>query len=366
MSERIYFKNLDILRFFAFCIVFVSHVSYQWGFGFLTFLIQQGNLGVDFFFLISGFLISYLLIQEKKTVGNISLSKFYIRRGLRIWPLYFFIIFTIILVQTTLGHISELPRAIYLYGIFLGNFDRVYNGFNTVSQLPGFGVLWSISVEEQFYFLIPIVLFSIRSVRNILWGTIIFHLLSIVYKIYVISIIRDTELAFRVLSFHSFSKFDFISFGCMIACLIIFYRHTVERFIEFITWTMVGLLAVISFVLQYVSFNIKSIYFDEILLPEFYCVFFGIVVMFICFNTRVKKMENSIISLFNYLGKISYGLYLYHFPIIYLLKYFKFSNGFFLAVTSIALTIVIAHISFIFLEKPFLNLKTKFEVIKSR
>ena len=98
---KVYFNNLDALRFLAFLSVFVSHVALFLGyesnnhsFNFIkkVFLVH-GDLGVNFFFVLSGFLITFLLLTEKDNSKNISLPHFYLRRILRIWPLYFLTLF---------------------------------------------------------------------------------------------------------------------------------------------------------------------------------------------------------------------------------------------------------------------------------
>src|SRR5687768_15548117 len=107
-TQRIYFKNLDIIRFVAAYMVVVFHAFYGWkenyGFpqwmtwadGSLTILgklvnnaVHNLSFGVEIFFLLSGFLITYLLLQEKQRTGNVDTVKFYVRRAFRIWPLYF-------------------------------------------------------------------------------------------------------------------------------------------------------------------------------------------------------------------------------------------------------------------------------------
>ena len=99
MKKKIYFENLDGLRFFCFFSVFLYHSFHTENeiiksspiYKFVTEeIFKNGNLGVNFFFVLSGFLITYLLIAEKKLNGQIDLKKFWIRRILRIWPLFYF------------------------------------------------------------------------------------------------------------------------------------------------------------------------------------------------------------------------------------------------------------------------------------
>jgi peptidoglycan/LPS O-acetylase OafA/YrhL len=98
-KAKIFFPNLDGLRFVSFFVVFLYHsllsiLSYLKDssprvYTVLEFLFRHGNLGVNFFFVLSGFLITYLLIKEKEFNGRIHVPNFYVRRILRIWPLYY-------------------------------------------------------------------------------------------------------------------------------------------------------------------------------------------------------------------------------------------------------------------------------------
>ena len=100
-KEKLFFPNLDGLRFFCFFIVFLYHcneaifrrINNVDEKAVVNFLFQNGNTGVNIFFVLSGFLITFLLIKEKELNGTIVLKNFYIRRVLRIWPLYYLCVF---------------------------------------------------------------------------------------------------------------------------------------------------------------------------------------------------------------------------------------------------------------------------------
>lgn len=114
----------------------------------------MGWLGVSFFFVLSGFLITRILIESKS--GNNFFSNFYIRRSLRIFPLYYLYILVIFIYCTYLG-IQDTQNWLY-YIFYVQNYTMAWNGFMYV---PGqeFGHTWSLAVEEQFYLLWPLVVF---------------------------------------------------------------------------------------------------------------------------------------------------------------------------------------------------------------
>ena len=126
-----YFKGLNTLRFLAAYFVVLHHAEdirekYELVHLKDYSLFRNGGLSVTFFFVLSGFLITYLLLKEKKKTNTVSIKKFYIRRILRIWPLYYFLVFlgTILIpfVLFIIGHDYEIPYTfndVILYYVFL-------------------------------------------------------------------------------------------------------------------------------------------------------------------------------------------------------------------------------------------------------
>lgn len=177
-KRSVFFPNLDGLRFFSFLSVFLYH-SWHTSHAELrdhpvrVFLKRElfgnGELGVNFFFVLSGFLITYLLLEEERARGYFSIGNFYLRRILRIWPLFYacvgfgFVVFP--LFKRLFGQEpAETARPIY-YLFFLNNFDLIASGLPDASIL---GVLWSVAVEEQFYLAWPILLRLVPARRRTL------------------------------------------------------------------------------------------------------------------------------------------------------------------------------------------------------
>ena len=167
-AERIYFPELDGLRFVAFMMVYLFHggvpqpiVSQLIGRRAAVALRENGGFGVQLFFILSGYLIATLLLREEARYGRISLRAFWIRRILRIWPLYYLVIaigFGLIPAIEgqimTQGYRSLLRIHLIPFLAFLGNWSMAL-----VTPLPDWlSILWSVCVEEQFYLIVPLLM----------------------------------------------------------------------------------------------------------------------------------------------------------------------------------------------------------------
>ena len=146
-KPAVFFPNLDGLRFFCFLSVFLYHsftpfykeIKETALYNTVDFLFRNGNLGVNFFFVLSGFLITYLLFVEREKLGKIDIPAFYVRRILRIWPLFFLcVIFGFVLFPYLKGFFgetsNETARPLY-YFFFLNNFDFIQRGVPDSSTL---------------------------------------------------------------------------------------------------------------------------------------------------------------------------------------------------------------------------------------
>ncbi len=159
-----YRPELDVVRFFAFLLVFVCHtVPIDIAFwaktpvpssavGLIMGLVSGGAYGVDLFFGLSSFLITTLLLIERETGGNVDVGAFYMRRMLRIWPLYFFFMLILApLMQRVLPGENMPINYVLPFLLFAGNWACVFWGFPHSAASP----LWSVSMEEQFYLAWP-------------------------------------------------------------------------------------------------------------------------------------------------------------------------------------------------------------------
>src|ERR1700677_1497524 len=160
--HRFYQPELDGLRFYAFLGVFICHtlpfdgavyrrfhlpIPWLWGA-----IAKSGAAGVDLFFALSAFLITSILLREREETGAISLRRFYLRRILRIWPLYFLLIALGVVLAHTMVKQSLPWYYVAGYLLFVGNWvHAVFGGPNSIC-FP----LWTVSIEEQFYLVWPL------------------------------------------------------------------------------------------------------------------------------------------------------------------------------------------------------------------
>ena len=364
-----YFKNLDGLRFLCFLMIFLYHSFYTEYdyiknnelYVFLTRKVMgNGNLGVNFFFVLSGFLITYLLINERNKFNKIHIGSFWIRRILRIWPVYFicvafgFIAFPYL--KLLLGQTPSETANPWMYISFLSNFDIIRHGLPDSSVL---GVLWSISIEEQFYLLWPILLLFIPIryywilFSGIIIGTIIFRVNFDTYMIH---------------EYHTFSCIGDMAVGAFGSWLII----TKPKFQQKITPSLL-----LPSVLLWSIFIFYFFFRDEYIAPIYPLriierFLFGILALAIILDLNYNPktlIQFGRYKFISYLGRISYGLYAYHFIAILsvttLTRILGLSTSiwsvlFLDTILAFILTVIIAHFSYIIIEKPFLKLKTKF------
>ncbi|MBP6213381.1 MAG: acyltransferase, partial [Pyrinomonadaceae bacterium] len=232
-KKKVYFPNLDGWRFAAFLGVFYHH-SFQTQntvilddpiYRALKSTTTNGELGVDFFFVLSGFLIIYLLITEKHVTGKIDLRNFYIRRVLRIFPLYYLCVFfgfvVFPLLKSFFGAVPDESASPFLYSVFLGNLDIVRNAAMPDSGV--LGILWSVAIEEQFYLVVPLVLLVVptKYYPSVFVLVIVFSL-----------VMRGLNIdSYYYIKFHTFSSIGNMAVGGLAA----YYSATRPGFIRFVT-----------------------------------------------------------------------------------------------------------------------------------
>jgi len=378
-KTKIFFPNLDGLRFVSFLVVFLYHghlsiFSYLKDsspqvYNVIEFICRHGNLGVNFFFVLSGFLITYLLIKEKEFTGRIHVPNFYIRRILRIWPLYYLCVFVGFVGFAMLKKMSGEPIVEnanpWYYIFFSANFDIMHTWPEKPDALL-LSVLWSVAVEEQFYLTWPLIL-SVIPLKNFRFVFPSIMLLSLLFRFFYNGN-NDHEFAIRY--FHTFSVIGDMALGGLFAYLVSYEN----KFKLFIT-NMNRLLIILVYVLTLVF----TLFKDEIFAGGIPVIFERIVIaslfgMIILEQNYAKHSfyKMSKLKTISQLGIYTYGLYCLHFLGLYFaIKIMNMlrldgsisSISFSMIVLALIISVVISLLSYHFYEKWFLRLKDKFAFI---
>ena len=355
-----YRPEIDGLRAIAVLSVVFYHAKFSF---FEKGLFVGGFLGVDIFFVISGYLITKLILIELNTTGNFSFSKFYERRARRILPALFVVMFFSIVA----GYIILLPHPfsdfsksiLYQLG-FISNFyfwSYYHFGYMTENALMlPFLHTWSLSVEEQFYLIFPIFLFLIFNFyRKGLNAIIIIGILiSLMLSHY--SSTKYESLTFYMLPFRGWELLA----GALLASSEIFLDKKKFSFKNKLYEKILTLLS-LSIILLYIFF------FDSRLPhPSFYTSFLIVAVCIIIWFSNEDDIVTRLLSqkLLVGVGLISYSLYLWHYPIFSFARHLEgpnFENNTILKILIILSSIILSAITFLFIEKKFRNSNLKFK-----
>lgn len=360
MSARRYFETFDALRFIAFFIVFVSHSQLK-NLRILDFFANSGGYGVSFFFVLSGFLITYILLYEKQNSSQFNAKKFFMRRILRIWPLFYlmilfawstpYILELISLQNSDSGYEPNWFMSLF----FLENYQMIItNEFPNVSPL---GVMWTLCIEEHFY---------------ILWGILFYFIPTkhtpniIVLSILTAIISRLVYTYFSIPFLDLFSNLDFFAYGAIPAYLLISKSRILNQ-IESIPKNVKYAITLATLWITF-QFGNMSFLYQNMISPILLGVLFSLVIcMTLSTSNQIRISRNSV---FSRLGKYTYGLYLFHTICILFVnkienKLLLFENDYlqiiFITILSLAFSITISMISYHSFEKRFLKLKRYFQ-----
>lgn len=368
-NQRIYFPSLNGMRFIAALLVIIHHIEQfksiydlpnRWNSAFVQII---GEQGVSLFFVLSGFLITYLLLEEEKQTGTIRLKDFYVRRILRIWPLYFFIGFLALVILPRIPLFIEPGggleiwyrhywQKVVLYILFLPNLLPFYAG-----SIPFASQTWSIGTEEQFYLMWPLLMKNIRKYRMALMLLIIAGYIITARALWS----SHTDFLpgkYYISGFWSLFNIDLMAIGGLLAMLL----HSRHKLLKYICNNIVFYASLVLVTYMLINaFMVQHIY------KETYGVLYGLLILNFASNPNLHF--NLEAGVFKYLGKISYGLYMYH-PIAIVLTialafWTGLTNNLFIYTLSLLLTVAIAGLSYRYLESFFLNLKMNYSTVRS-
>ncbi len=361
VKEPFYRPELDSLRFFAFLAVFLCHTLP----GSEVFYIERGipralgvvlaaisragSYGVDLFFVLSAYLITTLLLREQERTGTVHLQSFYLRRILRIWPLYFLAL-GITVVWAQFQPSVFLPRTyLVAYLLLAGNWMTAFYG-----APPSFmSILWSVSVEEQFYLTWPLALRKLTKQQI----TVAALMLLIVASLTRWYLAHHDPQDYTIWP-NTLARLDPIALGILLSVVI--------RFIPKLKLSHRGVLLGMGLLLWLVSghYYSTSVAFSMWGYPA---IALGAASLFLC--VLGSSLSNPVLV---YMGKISYGLYVYHLLALHVsadIYAGRTHSPIWFGIhclTALCMTVVLAHISYRFWEAPFLRMKERFTYIASR
>jgi peptidoglycan/LPS O-acetylase OafA/YrhL len=316
----------------------------------------MSKIGGTLFFVLSRFLISYLLLLAEEEYGTINIKSFYIRRILRIWPLYYLIILRsfFLLPHIDLMHLPGHENTHFLIKLIFFVL-MMPNVINAMGAGLAYGTqTWFIGAEEQFYLIWP---WLLKFFKNKLLLVIAIILGYLLLRILFTSLF-NTHLIFAYL-YRIWYLFpvDNIAFGALFAVI---YFNNYKKLIDFLQSKLLQLSSWILVVLSIISGKSLGYFHHQI-----YSLLFGILIFNIATN------ENTVVSFkfktLDYLGKISYALHMYHSIFIVIsiktLQALNFTNNALIYLLSFTLTIVVASLSYEYFEKHFINMKTKYSKV---
>ncbi len=311
--KKIQFPGLNGVRFIAALLVIVDHTElFKSYLGYPTLWVNSysaylGAFGVSIFFVLSGFLITYLLLEEQQE-APIRIRHFYLRRILRIWPLYYLILGLGFFVIPHLDffqvpqYSSDMEDSLYRLLLFVGLAANV--AFVYLPTVPFANVLWSVAVEEQFYLFWPHV---VRIKRPLLWIMLLLLAAYLAVKFYAGSIDRQFELL--VIR----TRFSSMIIGGIGAYLLFHQKAIIQLLYHRVV--QIGLLVLfVCMGLDWIAYHSLAWMQDELIS----LVVCGLILNIATNPRTLISLENSV---FAYLGKLSYGLYVYHlFAVVLVLK----------------------------------------------
>lgn len=342
-----YVPALDSMRGLAVSMVFFFHAG--------TPAFSGGFIGVDIFFVLSGFLITILLMQEQDRDGKITLRKFYLRRALRLVPALVFMVTVYLLF--CIGHFNSPADWLYQFEdalmalSYIANWTRAFD----LNRPLVLGHTWSLAIEEQYYICWPLILAMLRRVTPSLRSGAIFLLLlaSWITRLGLLANCASWDRIYNGLD----SRADMLLAGSLLASL---WHSGALNFLERhpkITGAMaiVGMsaLAALNFTANWQT--------PPLYIWQYEIVALSTVLVIYDISSRPSGWISTLLNKSGlvWLGRVSYGFYLWHYPILWAVRQYRIDNRVQIMLALI-LTLCFTVLSNKFIELPFLRLKQKF------
>jgi peptidoglycan/LPS O-acetylase OafA/YrhL len=378
---RVYFKNLDGIRFFAALMVMLQHLSdYKGNPGVDLSNVEKGMVsslgshGVTLFFVLSGFLIFSLLFVEKQYTHTIQIKSFYVRRILRIWPLYFgfglLSILGIDYVFKMLGLSIDTPASINLIYLFTFSINLQLI-FATINK----GIIelyWSVCIEEQFYLMAPWLVKKANNFLGISLGLIAIGIGSKFLLDYLITS-GTIHTNNHINPLYTFTTCWFDAFGMGILAAYFNFNKNIYGKIKGVVENKLIQAIVIFLAFLYVT-NVlpKAQIIDKYFFSTVASVLFAYIILAASTGNFIFNFENSFLRR---MGRYSYGMYVWHSSIIQvllllLMRWFTRDNRIVFEILypllSVTIVVIVAGLSYELYEKHFLKLKKAFTVVQNQ
>ncbi len=343
MQKNTHIYALDGLRGIAVLMVMIFHFHWQPLSPFIQKIAIFGQTGVDLFFVLSGFLITRILLVTKHNKNYF--NNFYCRRILRIFPLYygFLILIYFVLPRFNIGNTPPFNHQLWYY-LYLQNIPDTFIGI----QNDNCGHFWSLAVEEHFYLFWPFLVYYLSPIR-LMWASFGIIILSLIIRIILVNFHLEVF-------YFTPCRFDALAIGALLA-----YFEYKEKLLAYRKYLLnLGIFSFILLITTWLFTGAKHLYLLQVIKFPIVATFYFSIVGYASIQHPdhiISKILSSRLLLFT--GKISYSLYVFHCLVYSLFEnsnYFAFS--FFLC---FSLTYFIAYLSYEIYEKPFLNLKKYFE-----
>ncbi len=381
-GERFYFPQLDGLRFVAFLLVFLHHFlpsahlaapygdAASWVSRWLS---EFGWSGVDLFFVLSGYLITALLLRERELKGRIHIGHFYRRRILRIWPLYYFACLCFFLIFPALNLEQVGPTwgsrfqewvTVWIpsFLAFAGNLAVSIGGWTGWSVIDP---LWSISMEEQFYLVWPALVVLTPS-KRLGWALLALIVVPTWLRYAFLSL--GPHATHPTIFTHPFCRFDSFAWGALLAVGL---NHpTLAGLHRRFGWTL-WLGGALIFLPKALGVRVETLSLAQVWL---YPV---IAVGYLSLLAALLRPTSWVARVFAlpplvWLGRLSYGLYVWHGVGLATTLFYvdamprTWPAWFQVLGVALGITLALATFSYFAIERPFLRLKERFALVPSR